>query len=89
MAGGKDAMINRLRRIEGQVRGLQKMIEENRSCEDVLIQINAVTSAMHKVKEIILKEYAERCVLEYETTGDRSKLDSLISLLSKHMGGRR
>ena len=89
MAGGKDAMINRLRRIEGQIRGLQRMIEDDRDCEEVLIQINAVTSAIQKVKEVILKEYVSRCLLEYEATGDRSKLDSLISLVSRYMGGRK
>ncbi|MDI3517486.1 MAG: CsoR family transcriptional regulator, copper-sensing transcriptional repressor [Thermotogota bacterium] len=81
-----DPLIRRLRRIEGQVRGLQKMIEEKRACEDILTQINAVVSATLKVKEIILKDYTQKCVLEYEETGDKAKLDSLISTLIKYSG---
>ena len=81
-----EPLITRLRRIEGQVRGLQKMIEEKRACEDILTQINAVVSAILKVKELILKDYTQKCVLEYEETGDKSKLDSLISMLIKHSG---
>lgn len=53
-----------LRRIEGQVRGLQRMIEEERDCKEIISQIAAVRSALKRVGILIVEEYAKKCVLE-------------------------
>jgi DNA-binding FrmR family transcriptional regulator len=58
-----DAVIKRLRRIEGQVRGLVKMIEEAKSCEDILIQIGSAKAALHKTGQVILEGHLQHCVL--------------------------
>ena len=58
------AIINRLKRIEGQVRGLIKMIEEDKRCEDVLIQIGSTKSALHKTGQVILEGHLHHCVLD-------------------------
>jgi len=60
----KKKTLARLRKIEGQLRGIQKMITEKRYCIDVVMQIEAAESALHKVSEIILKNHLETCVLE-------------------------
>jgi DNA-binding FrmR family transcriptional regulator len=60
--GDKDKLRNRLRRIEGQVRGLQRMIDEEAYCVDVLTQIASVVSALEKVGAITLKDHVEHCV---------------------------
>jgi DNA-binding FrmR family transcriptional regulator len=58
----KDAIQARLRRIEGQVRGLQKMIDEEKYCVDVLTQVSSVTAALQKVGVIILEDHINGCV---------------------------
>lgn len=60
--GDKEKLRNRLRRIEGQVRGLQRMIDEEAYCVDVLTQIASVVSALEKVGAITLKDHVEHCV---------------------------
>jgi len=65
----KDAYLGRLRRIEGQVRGLQTMIEEDRYCIDVLTQISAVTRALQGVAIGLLDEHLAHCVREAIESG--------------------
>ena len=60
----KDALVRRLRRVEGQVRGLQKMIEEERYCIDILTQISAVRAALDGVAVEVLKDHVLHCVRE-------------------------
>jgi DNA-binding FrmR family transcriptional regulator len=62
----------RLRRIEGQVRGLQKMVEEDRYCIDVLTQVNAVKAALESVALTLLRDHTEHCVTEAIKGGDGS-----------------
>ena len=57
----KDVLINRLKRIEGQVRGLQKMIDSGRDCESVLTQLAAVRSAIESVGALVLNNYMKFC----------------------------
>lgn len=57
-----EKVVKRLKRIEGQVRGIQKMIEENRYCVDVLIQISAVQAALNKVGFSLLERHTNHCV---------------------------
>jgi DNA-binding FrmR family transcriptional regulator len=58
----KEALIKRLKRIEGQVKGIQNMVEEERYCVDILIQISAIKSAINKVGTIILENHIKGCV---------------------------
>ncbi|WP_286315591.1 metal-sensitive transcriptional regulator [Romboutsia ilealis] len=58
----KDMLIKRLNRIEGQVKGIQKMVEEERYCIDILTQISAIRSAINKVGSIILENHIKGCV---------------------------
>lgn len=83
----KSAIRKRLRRIEGQVRGIDRMIEEERYCIDVLTQLQAVKAALAKVEDAILNDHAATCVLAAIETGDRTeqreKFAELIELFSK------
>ena len=82
-----EAVINRLKRIEGQVRGLMKMVNENKSCEEVLIQISSVKSALHKTGQVVLEEHLQHCVLDGIRDGDEKetikKLSSAIEQFSR------
>ena len=62
--GDKEKILARLRHIEGQVRGLQRMVEEEAYCVDILTQIGSVVSASEKVGAILLKDHVEHCVRE-------------------------
>jgi DNA-binding FrmR family transcriptional regulator len=79
----KKKLLNRLRRIEGQVRGLQKMIDEERECNDILTQMSAITGALHKTGEEIVRSYTKTCIMEYDKSGDETLLEDLIANLSK------
>ncbi|MGH2954186.1 MAG: metal-sensitive transcriptional regulator [Solirubrobacterales bacterium] len=59
----KDALRTRLRRLEGQVRGIEKMVEEDRYCIDVVTQITAVQAALDKVALELLEDHAKHCVI--------------------------
>jgi CsoR family transcriptional regulator, copper-sensing transcriptional repressor len=69
-AGDKDALVKRLHRIEGQVRGIERMIDEDRYCVDVLTQIGAVTTALESLAYRILDEHVEHCVAGALASGD-------------------
>ncbi len=66
----KEALVKRLHRIEGQVRGVERMIEDDRYCIDILTQIAAVTTALHAVGEKILDEHVNHCVAGALASGD-------------------
>jgi len=68
-SGDKDAYLNRLRRIEGQVRGLQRMVEEDKYCIDVLTQVAAATKALQSFSLELLDEHLSTCVLEAAAAG--------------------
>ena len=82
MADAKTAKINRLNRIEGQVRGVAQMIENDRYCIDILHQIQAIRSALGKVETQVLKDHAACCVAEAIASGDeaeqREKFEELV-----------
>ena len=80
-----DAIIKRLRRIEGQVKGIQKMVGEGKCCGDILIQIAAVRSAMNSVGGLILENYMKDCLKSYldGESGDET-LDSLVDTMVKY-----
>lgn len=66
----KDRYLTRLRRIEGQTRGLQRMIDEEKYCIDILTQISAVTSALETVAVSLLQDHLKHCVTEAVTSGE-------------------
>ncbi len=67
----KEKIQNRLRRIEGQVRGVQRMVDEESYCVDVLTQISSIVSAMERVGAILLKDHVEHCVRESIEDGEK------------------
>lgn len=74
----KKAVLSRLRRIEGQVRGIEKMVEEDRYCIDVLTQVNAVRAALESVALQLLADHTEHCVIEaIQSGGGRAKVREL------------
>ncbi|MGE0116379.1 MAG: metal-sensitive transcriptional regulator [Dongiaceae bacterium] len=78
---------SRLRRIEGQVRGIQRMIEEERYCIDILTQLQAVRAALRKVEDEVLKDHVEHCVHGAIRGGKASeqfeKIDELLRVLER------
>lgn len=78
----------RLSRIEGQVRGVARMVEEDRYCIEILNQIQAVKAALRKVEEQVLKDHAATCIGHAIQTGDkqdqRRKFHELVELFGKY-----
>jgi len=76
-----------LRRIEGQIRGIQKMIEDKRYCVDILTQLHSVAGAILRVEDNILKKHLEGCVLRAIKSGSaidqREKIDEVMELIKK------
>ncbi len=82
----KDKLINRLRRIEGQVRGVQSMVSDDRTCSDILQQLSAIRSAVQGVSLLLLEDYMTDCFvnLEDKTPQEREDLlKDLIQILGK------
>lgn len=75
----KDAILKRLKRIEGQVRGLQKMVDEERYCIDILTQVSATTAALDGVALEVLEDHVRHCVRE----GGDEKVDELMAALAR------
>jgi DNA-binding FrmR family transcriptional regulator len=69
-AADKEALVKRLHRIEGQVRGLERMVDEDRYCIDVLTQIAAVKTALESVAMVILDDHVNHCVADAMASGD-------------------
>jgi DNA-binding FrmR family transcriptional regulator len=78
--------LRRLKNIEGQVRGLQRMVEEEKYCVDILTQISAVRAALHSVGMLILRRHVETCVSDAIETGGTDRveiIDELMTVLGK------
>ena len=81
----KDAIIKRLRRIEGQVKGIQKMVENDKYCGDVLIQVAAARSALNSVGGLILENYTKDCLKDYlDGSANEEALDALVGTILKY-----
>ncbi len=83
-------ILTRLKKIEGQIRGLQGMVREAKDCEDILIQVRAVQSALKSVSALVLKSYLMKC---YGEIGEKptpeevfQKLDQTVSVLTRFIG---
>lgn len=83
----KSAHLKRLSKIEGQVRGLSRMVEDNRYCIDIVTQVSAVRAALRRVEEDILREHIAHCVEHAIASGDadeqRKKVQELMDVLAR------
>jgi DNA-binding FrmR family transcriptional regulator len=83
----KEALAKRLRRIEGQVRGLQKMVDEERYCADVLVQIASVQEALRSVGRMLLQNHMTHCVTAAMRSGEPEEakrvVDEIVELWGK------
>ena len=78
-------LMNRLKRIEGQVRGLQKMLENDAYCPDILVQVSAVSSALNSFSKKLLASHMKSCVIEDIRNGRDETIDELVDTLQKVM----
>lgn len=80
----KQAIINRLRRIEGQVRGIERMVDNDRYCMDILIQVSAINAALKKVGFSIAERHLKHCVRDAIDTGDgESAIEELLDVMGQ------
>jgi DNA-binding FrmR family transcriptional regulator len=82
-SGDKDEMLNRLSRIEGQVRGVSRMVDEERYCIDVLTQIGAIQAALDKVALGLIDDHTRHCVVDAEQGERVEKVDELMAALGR------
>ena len=83
----KEKIQNRLKRIEGQVRGVQRMVEEEAYCVDILTQLSSIISASEKVALLLLKDHVEHCVRESVENGKDAdeKVEELTSAVERFL----
>lgn len=83
----KPALLDRLSRVEGQVRGVRRMVEDGRYCIDILTQIDAVTAAMARVQDELLEAHLDHCVPDalegQDPAARRAKIDEVVELLRR------
>ena len=82
----KDALVKRLHRIEGQVRGIERMVEDERYCIDIVTQIGAVRAALRRVEEEILRDHVAHCVDHAIRSGDKADQRRKVAELMDVMG---
>ncbi len=80
----KDLM-NRLKRIEGQVKGVQRMLEDNAYCPDIMVQVAAINSALNGFNKVLLAEHLRTCVVDDIKAGREDTIDELTETLKKVM----
>ena len=76
-------LLNRLNRIEGQVRGIKKMVESNAYCPDIIIQVSAITAALNAFNRELLSTHIRTCVADGVKNGDDGKIDELVDTLQR------
>ncbi len=80
----KVEMIKRLKRIEGQARGVQKMVEQDRDCTEILLQLNAINEAVRRVSRMLVEEYAIECLQTTSKKGkSRAAIASMLEVISR------
>ena len=79
----KSGIIVRLSRLEGQVRGVKQMIENDRECDDILIQISAIINSLKSLGNNLLKEHIETKIADNLKNGDLDSIDEVITLFSR------
>lgn len=78
-------LVNRLNRIEGQIRGIKKMVESDTYCTDILIQVSAVNAALDSFNKVLLANHIRTCVAEDIKNGKEETIDELVVTLQKLM----
>ena len=78
-------LMNRLKRIEGQVRGIQRMLEKDAYCTDILVQVAAVNAALNSFNKVLLSNHIRTCVADSIRSGTDEVIDELAALLQKLM----
>ena len=79
------SLMNRLKRIEGQVRGVEGMLESGAYCTDILVQVSAITSALNSFNKVLLANHVKTCVAEDIRQGKDEVIDELLETLQKLM----
>lgn len=77
--------MNRLKRVEGQVRGIEAMLENNAYCPDILVQVSAVTSALNSFSRVLLSQHMKTCVRNDILAGKDETIDEILDTLRKMM----
>lgn len=80
----KKAIISRLNRVTGQLNGIKKMIEEDRYCEDVLIQLSAADKSIKSLAAIVLENHMHSCLVEKVQGGDTAVVDEIVELFRRY-----
>lgn len=80
----REAVIKRLRRIEGQIKGIQKMVEDEKFCGDILTQVSAARAALNSAGGIILENYIKVCIKDYIEENGEEDLDKLVETMVKY-----
>ena len=78
-------LLNRLKRIEGQVRGVEGMLENDAYCTDILVQVSAITSALNSFNKALLANHMKTCVVDNIKNGNEEVIDELVTTLQKLM----
>lgn len=78
-------LLNRLKRIEGQVRGIEGMVEAGAYCTDILMQVSAITSALNSFNKVLLANHVKTCVADNIRNGNDEVVDELVATLQKLM----
>ena len=81
----KKKLINRLKKAEGQIRGIQKMVEEDAYCPDILIQVSALTGALNAFNRELLSRHIQTCVRDDIVAGNNESMDELMEVLQRLM----
>lgn len=81
----KRDLMNRLKRIEGQVRGVENMLESDAYCTDILMQVSAITSALNSFNKVLLSNHVKTCVADNIRQGNDEVVDELVTTLQKLM----
>lgn len=79
----KKAVINRLRTIKGHIQGIEKMVEEEKNCQDILLQVAAVKSSLQKVGIVIMENHTQSCLMDEDL--DREELEKTIKIIVDFM----
>lgn len=81
----KKNLLNRLKRIEGQVRGIEAMVEDDIYCTDILIQVSAVTAALNSFNKVLLENHIKSCVADNIRQGNDEVIEELVTTMQKLM----
>ena len=84
-SGDKGRLLSRLNRIEGQIRGISRMIEDDRYCVDVLQQIASMQSAADAVAMILLENHVRGCVVDGLRSGKQERVDEVVGVIRKYL----